>query len=256
MPVVSDVQRLLATDLDGTFIGDDEAMVRLWADLDAAGVTVAFSTGRHLPSIWSFYDRVGTDRRAEACICMVGTEIWHLDDDGYRRDRGWSEHISVGWDHDAVVAIASSIPGSRLQDDEWQSEFKSSWFLDGAAPRVIDGIRDRIASAGLEAKVVYSVDRFLDFLPGRSGKGEAVRYLADTYGVDPADVVTSGDSGNDLDMMRTELGFRCIAVGNASEELRTVDRPNVFHASAEYASGIREGLEHYGWLVPDDPAAR
>ena len=256
MPVVSDVHRLLATDLDGTFIGDDSAMLRLWADLDVAGITVAFSTGRHLPSIGSFYDRVGTDRRAEACICMVGTEIWHLEDGGYRRDHGWSEHISVKWDHDSVVAIASSIPGAHLQDDEWQSEFKSSWFLDGAAPEAIEDIRDRITAAGLEAKVVYSVDRFLDFLPGRSGKGEAVRHLADTYGVDPAVVVTSGDSGNDLDMMRTELGFRCIAVGNASEELRTVHRPNIFHATAGYASGIREGLEHYGWLSPADPADR
>jgi sucrose-6F-phosphate phosphohydrolase len=245
---VTDVRRLLATDLDGTFIGDDTAMLRLWADLDAAGVTLAFSTGRHLPSIRSFYDRVETGRRAAACICMVGTEVWHLAGGGYVLDPEWSRHIAAGWDHEAVVALASSISGGRLQDDEWQSRFKSSWFLDGAPDGLIEQVRGRIAAAGLEAKVVYSVGHFLDFLPGRSGKGEAVRYLADAYGVGPAAVITSGDSGNDLDMMRAELGFRCIAVGNASEELRTVRRPHIFHASAGYASGIREGLEHYGWL--------
>jgi hydroxymethylpyrimidine pyrophosphatase-like HAD family hydrolase len=46
--------RLLATDLDGTFIGDDEAMFALWQSLREAGIVVAFSTGRHLQSIQDF----------------------------------------------------------------------------------------------------------------------------------------------------------------------------------------------------------
>ena len=47
--------RMLATDLDGTFIGDDDAMLRLWGDLEAERVLLVFSTGRHLPSIEAFY---------------------------------------------------------------------------------------------------------------------------------------------------------------------------------------------------------
>ena len=62
-------------------------------------------------------------------------------------------------------------------------------------------------------------------------------------------VITAGDTGNDLDMMRADLGFRCIAVGNATEELRSVNEPHIYHAAAAYAAGIREGLEHYGWLT-------
>ena len=48
-------KRLLATDLDGTFIGDDEAMLALWEALQSRGIVVAFSTGRHLESIEDFY---------------------------------------------------------------------------------------------------------------------------------------------------------------------------------------------------------
>ena len=40
------MKRLLATDLDGTFIGDDEAMVALWDALQAHDILLAFSRGK------------------------------------------------------------------------------------------------------------------------------------------------------------------------------------------------------------------
>ena len=61
-------------------------------------------------------------------------------------------------------------------------------------------------------------------------------------------MVTAGDTGNDIDMMRADLGFRGIAVGNSTEELRAGGEPQIYHARAHHAAGIREGLEHYGWL--------
>ena len=77
---------------------------------------------------------------------------------------------------------------------------------------------------------------------------ERAEAVADKMGIAPENVVTSGDTGNDLDMMRAELGFRGIAVGNAAPELKAFDPPHVYHAKANFAAGIREGLEAYGWL--------
>lgn len=239
--------RLLATDLDGTFIGDDEAMHRLWRDLDEHGITLAFSTGRHLPSIEAFYEEQQTSRRAEACITMVGTEIWLHAGDGYVEDQGWRSVISEAWDKERVEAIIGELPNVVMQPEEWQTEFKSSYFLENGATDGLAHIDRRLAEEGLEAKVVYSADRFLDLLPARSGKGEAVRYLADLLGIPPHEVITSGDTGNDLDMMRPELGFRSIAVGNSATELAEYRAPSLYHAEAPYAAGIREGLERYGW---------
>ena len=241
-------RQLLATDLDGTFIGDDTAMAALWEDLEHAGVVVAFSTGRHLPSIEQFYRETGTPHRADACICMVGTEIWHRSSDGYEKDRGWAEVIADGWDKQGVEAILGAIPEAVMQPEEWQSPFKSSYFLEANAPERVAHLREDLDRAGLNAKVVYSAGRFLDLLPHRSGKGGAVAYLAEQLGVAPDDVVTAGDTGNDLDMMRPELGFRAIAVGNAAEELRAFDTAGLYHAQAPYAAGIREGLVHHGFL--------
>jgi sucrose-6F-phosphate phosphohydrolase len=241
-------KRLLATDLDGTFIGDAEAMHRLWRLLDEAEVTVAFSTGRHLPSIEAFYADVGTERRAAACVCMVGTEIWHASGDHYVIDETWSETIRDSWDKDRVEAILRGIPCAVMQPEEWQSKFKSSYYLEEDVEAQLAAIRLELDEQGIDAKIVYSAGRFLDLLPQRSGKGGAVRYLADELAVGPAEVITAGDTGNDIDMMRPELGFASIAVGNASPELYEYRVPNVYHAEAPFAAGIEEGLRHYGWL--------
>ncbi len=246
-------KRLLATDLDGTFIGDDQAMLRLWATLQTHGILVAFSTGRHLQSIQDFYAEkqqtgLSASDRSDACICMVGTDVYFWDRGAYYLDPTWHKTIAEDWDKNAVEVIIRSIPETRMQDEQWQSPFKSSHYLEENVEERLAEIHGRLEQAGIRAKVVYSAGRFLDLLPIRSGKGEAVRFVARHYGLGPDNVITSGDSGNDLDMMRPELGFRSIAVGNAEEELKGFRAPNVYHARAFYAEGVQEGLEAYGWL--------
>lgn len=241
-------KRLLATDLDGTFIGDDEAMFALWRSLREAGIVVAFSTGRHLESIRDFYAEKSVSDRADCCICMVGTDIYFRDNGGYELDTDWHEHIGVAWDKAAVENILANIPEVRMQDAQWQSPFKSSYYLEENAEARLHEIHAALDRAGIEAKVIYSADRFLDLLPARSGKGGAVTHVARRLGIAPDSVITSGDTGNDLDMMRGELAFRCIAVGNAAPELRQHRGDHMYHADASYAAGIEEGLKYYGWL--------
>lgn len=241
-------RRLLATDLDGTFIGDDEAMSLLWDEVEERGILLAFSTGRHLKSIFDFYTEKKASRRAAACLCMVGTDIYRWNGQEYQLDHAWHQTISERWDKSAVEEILRAIPEAVLQPAEWQSRFKSSYYLEENAEQRLLEIRERLDQKNLRAKVVYSANRFLDLLPINSGKGEAVRFLAESLNVAPENVITCGDTGNDLDMMRAELGVRSIAVGNAAEELRQFREPHVYHASAPFAAGVREGLRVYGWI--------
>ncbi len=247
MPDMS-MKRLLATDLDGTFIGDDEAMSVLWDALEARDILVAFSTGRHLKSIEDFYAEKQLTRRADVCICMVGTDTYYRQDGEYRLDESWHQVIAEDWDKQTVEGILREIPEARMQDAQWQSPFKSSYYLEENVEQRLDELHKRLDDAGLRAKVVYSASRFLDLLPIRSGKGEAVRYVAQHFGIPPENVITSGDTGNDLDMMRTELGFKGIAVGNSADELKQFKAPHVYHATASFAAGIHEGLKAHGWL--------
>jgi sucrose-phosphate synthase len=245
---VTATPRLLATDLDGTFIGDDDAALELWADLDAAGISVVFSTGRHLRSILDFVDELGTPRRPAACVAMVGTEVWFRHGEGFRRDRSFTDAIAEGWDIDRVSDLVDRRLDAELQPEEWQTEVKRSWFVAPGSATAVDELARALEAHALGAKLIHSGDRFLDALPARAGKGEAVRHVAERLGVEADNVVTSGDTGNDLDMMRPELGFRSIIVGNATAELAAFDGPHVVHAKASFASGVREGLVHHGWL--------
>ncbi len=240
--------RMLATDLDGTFIGDRHTMEALWAELEASGVVVAFSTGRHLDSVQSFYAETGTDRRARVLVCMVGTEIWWYESGRHRLDDAWAELISDGWDAAAVVAALEGVDELVRQPEQWQSDLKVSYFLDRAPEAGVTDIVDRLRASGRSARVVYSAGRYLDVVPERSGKGAAVAWVAGRLGVEHQNVVVAGDTGNDLDMMRPELGFRAVAVGNASAELKVHHAPRLYHAEAHHAAGIREGLVHHGWL--------
>lgn len=206
-----------------------------------------FSTGRHLKSIEDFYSEKQLTRRAEVCICMVGTDIYFRTDNQYDLAGAWHEAIAPGWDLSAIKEIIGTIPEAKLQDDQWQSPFKRSYYLEENVADRLAQIHRRLDERGVRAKVVYSAGKFLDLLPISSGKGEAVRFAAQRCGVALQDVITSGDTGNDLDMMRPELGFRGIAVGNAAEELKAFQAPNVYHARASYAAGILEGLEAHGW---------
>jgi len=163
-------RRLLATDLDGTFIGNDEAMLKLWDALRAREVIVAFSTGRHLQSIEHFYAQKHRDAklpvtwRSQASICMVGTDIYFRTDGAYRLDRTWHDRIAERWDKQAVEAILNAIPEVRMQDAEWQSPFKSSYYLDENVEARLREIQEQLERASLRAKVVYSAGKFLDLL--------------------------------------------------------------------------------------------
>lgn len=222
-------------------------MVRLWEALEDAGIGLAFATGRHLASVKQFLR--GRRRHPVASICMVGTEIWMRTRLGYRLDQGWSEVIGAHWDRDAVVAAAGTIPGLTLQHAEWQSRFKASWFVEGDHPEeTVARLDTLLEQRDVRALLVHSGGNLLDAVPIESGKGSASAFLARRFGIDPETIITAGDSGNDLDMMRPELGFRSIVVGNGDDDVRSISADHVYLADAPHAAGIREGLRHWGWL--------
>ena len=105
---------------------------------------------------------------------------------------------------------------------------------------------DIAALTGLSLNSLYQARRRKQREP--DNLESVVKFVARHFGVAPENVMTCGDTGNDLDMMRAELGFKSIAVGNAAQELKQFQGPNVYHARACYAAGIKEGLEAYKWL--------
>src|SRR5262249_3453743 len=152
-----------------------------------------------------------------------------------------------------VKDIVGRFPGVRPQPDQFQHEFKSSWFLDNARPEALRELKRQLNEAGLSVQVVYSSARDLDILPSNATKGGGLRWLCQRLGIPLEQVLVAGDTSNDTTMFRLP-GVRGIVVDNALPELYedTVDLPT-YSSRHILADGVLDGLCHYGVICAIPP---
>jgi sucrose-6F-phosphate phosphohydrolase len=177
----------------------------------------------------------------DAIIGGVGTDIQLFP--GGKPVEGWHETIGKNWDANRLREVLSGKPGLELQPEEFQSAFKVSYCLEDAGPEDLTGLRNRLRDAGIEASIVYSSARDLDFLPAGANKGSAAAFLVSRWGLPAGRVMVSGDSGNDRALF--EQGFLGIVLENAHPELKKLQGPTIYHARQRFAGGVLEGVQYW-----------
>ena len=239
-------RKLIVSDVDNTLLGNDEDLARFatWYEENRSETRLVYASGR-------FVDSVAESVRTtllpvpDAIIGGVGTEIQLCPSGKSLPD--WDEKLSNCWDADQVREVLAVHSRLVPQLDEFQSDYKISYFLRNATITELEQIRTRLAQASIAADLIYSSFRDLDVLPAGFSKGAATRTVAEHFQHDAQDVLVCGDSANDLSMFQYD--WRGVVVGNAHPELIELDDPLIYHSDACFAAGVLDGLDY--WMHRD-----
>jgi sucrose-phosphate synthase len=176
----------------------------------------------------------------------MGTRIHY--GDRLSEDAHWADHIDHDWSNVRVHRVLRELPGLKLQPRETQSRFKVSWFYDAEQAPPADEITTLLHQHELNANVVLSYGQFLDVIPARASKGQALRYAAQRLDIPLEQVLVAGGSGADEDMMRGNMLAVVVANRHDEELSGLVDLERVFFSEHAHAAGLLDAIEHYGFL--------
>ncbi|MCU7906341.1 MAG: HAD hydrolase family protein [Candidatus Thiodiazotropha sp. (ex Epidulcina cf. delphinae)] len=200
----------------------------------------------------------------------VGTTLYRLDtSDGWSHLSDWEPNISRDWNgksHRELRTLFADIRELRLQESGKQNRYKLSYYvaLYHDHDLLLERMLRRLDTQGVKSSLVWSVDEqagvgLLDVVPERATKYHAIEFLRQTLGYRVAEVLFSGDSGNDLDVLASPIP--AVLVANARQEVRNqaqrlareramqdvlyLAKGGFMGMNGNYSAGILEGLAHY-----------
>lgn len=202
-------------------------------------------------------------------ITDVGTNIYAIKNNAWHKWDQWHEEIASDWGIHTQCSLAEllhDISELQLQEPTKQGKYKLSYYANEQTDTssLFHEINTRFNKHNIKANLIWSIDEtshtgLLDILPLGANKLHAIRFLIEEKEYIPEQVVFSGDSGNDLEVLCSDL--QATLVGNATNEVReqaiNLARANGTESqlylakggfmgmNGNYAAGILEGLAHY-----------
>ena len=160
-------------------------------------------------------------------------------------DRSWERHLAHRWEPEAIKEVLSDVPGLSLQQEAGrQHRFKISYNYEaGVAPRRRE-IQKLLRERKLPVKVILSQGVFLDVIPIRSGKGQAIRYVTMKWGIPADQILFYARRGSDYEALSGQ--FLGVLAGDHAPELGTSRTlPRVYRAESPNFTGLLEGIDAY-----------
>lgn len=271
----ADEQRiLLATDLDRTLLPNGpqpespEARPRFRRFVARPEVVLVYITGRHralVEQAMADYDLPLPD----FVIGDVGTSVYAMEGNEWQLDRFWSQRLADDWRHCRQTDLAGQLEDLlplRLQEPDRQTPYKLSYYAEATEnpEPLLRQVRERLGRSKAHCNIVWSVNEttstgLLDILPVSASKLHALEFLQRQLKIPLERTVFAGDSGNDIEVLESEVP--AVLVANAQESVRAaaVDRAAALGNSGRlylargdlpdlngnYAAGILEGVAHY-----------
>jgi len=246
--------RAIFTDLDQNLIGNSTALKQFTSVILANRKCVSFgiATGRRIESALALMKKHEIPR-PDILISSLGTRIHYgrnLTEDDF-----WADHIDHDWAARRISKVLDSLAGLKRQPKSEQTPHKISYYYDSRVAPEQDEIINMLRQKEITANVILSFGQFLDVIPSRASKGQALRYVAQRLEIPLEHTLVAGGSGADEDMMRGNT-LAVVVENRHHEELSQLDEiERIYFAGQPHASGILEALEHYDFFdacrVPD-----
>lgn len=237
---------LFISDLDGTLAEGDDTNglneLREWINNNREKIVFGIASGRSLDITKKgieFYQLPAPD----VVICSVGSEMYYTDQ--LIPDTGWENYIDHQWKRTELEEALQHFPGIRLQEEAAQQPYKLSYYVNNSFDSdALANLHLFLDERRFKVKVILTENKYLDFLPKRASKGNAIRYLAQKWKKPIDRFITSGNSGNDIDMLTGKM--KAIAVSNYSPELEALKtNKNIYFSRYPLSEGVLDGIHHY-----------
>ena len=274
---------LLCTDLDRTLIPNGShplspgAIERFKQLVSLKEATLTYVTGRHRTLIEQAISNFDLPQ-PDFVIADVGTTIYRINESEWQHWDEWDSEIAPDWrglSHNDISSLLKDFPTLRLQEAEKQNLHKLSFYvpLKTNVSRLIGDINTKLKQSDIKANLIWSIDEeakigLLDILPISANKLHAIRFLMNKQGYNHENTIFSGDSGNDLDVLLSDIP--AILVANADAEVRKnvaeankatlyIAKGGFLGMNGNYSAGIIEGVAHYlpeidAWLREQNQA--
>ncbi|NNJ91516.1 MAG: HAD-IIB family hydrolase [Gammaproteobacteria bacterium] len=246
--------RAIFTDLDQNLIGNSMALKQLTSVIleNRKCVSFGIATGRRIESALALMKKHEIPR-PDILISSLGTRIHY--GRSLTEDDSWADHIDHDWAPRRISKLLDNLPGLKRQPKSEQTPHKISYYYDSSVAPEQDEIINLLRQKEITANVILSFGQFLDVIPSRASKGQALRYVAQRLEIPLEQTLVAGGSGADEDMMRGNT-LAVVVENRHHEELSQLDEiERIYFAGQPHASGILEALEHYNFFdacrVPD-----
>ncbi len=238
--------RLLLLDLDSSLEhAEEESLLLLRQNLTSTKLkelpTLGVLTGRSLKAARQRYAELLLPTPS-VWICRAGTEIYYGQED--QADRFWQTSIGLDWDRSAVELALSSLKDHLiLQDDQHQSPYKVSYLLRKADQAILPLIRKKLRQQGQAALPYLRCHWYLDVVPLRASRTEAIRHLSLRWGLPLEQICVVASQQGDAELISGLINTLVPAEHDPClEGLRSQSR--VYFASNS-KNGFVEVLKHY-----------
>lgn len=231
--------RLLALDMDGTLLNDDQIItpttVKWLQKAVDAGVHVCLSTGRAFTSAFPYAEQLGLET---PMITVNGSEVWRAPHEIYRRSLMDPMLVRQMYElakEDDIWFWAYSTEKVHKQDN-WDGDVTGREWLKFGYHTEDDELRHKLLlrlqdMGGLE--ITNSSPHNLEINPLGVNKAAGILEVCKLLGLDMSQVIAVGDSLNDLAaIQQAGLG---VAMGNAQETVKE-------EADAVVASNNNDGI--------------